>query len=80
MIAKSEAHTAALNAHQQKMAELEKRIDDAVKSWSGTGSICVDVDEYPRVVIDAVVDLYRDGGWSVSYSNNQRDGASLTLS
>jgi hypothetical protein len=79
MIPKSEATKVAQETYEAAAKALEARIDRVIRENVG-GSVYVDVIDVPRPAVDAVADKFRTGGWTVNYTDCQREGAALTLS
>jgi len=79
MIPKSEARQAAEQNHEALAKALEERVDKAIREWSGSGYVYVEVDDMPHIVTDAIAKKCVAGGWSVRRHDDQRDGSSLVL-
>ena len=76
MLTKTEV-TAKTTAEEDAAIKLwETKIDAALATHYGSTS--VDFSGTARVR-GRIVELYQAGGWSVTYHDDQRDGASLTF-
>ncbi len=66
---------------ERTAAMLEERIDNSLRSLSGSGSVCVDLP--PGTSMKArqlLIHTYSEAGWKVSYESDQRDGDYLRFS
>lgn len=79
MIPKSKAIEAQQKTYENQANELGKRVDAAIER-NTDGSVYVDIGCVARPAVEAVATKYRAGGWTVSITDSQRDGATMTLS
>lgn len=68
-------HVIALNEAQAKT--LRQIIEHAIANWVGGAINVTPVGR--QEVIHLVANEYRDAGWTVTFGNDQRDGAWMTL-
>lgn len=74
MITKTEATTRATAQEDAEFSHWEQKIDAALATH--TGRTIVDIGTSQRVR-ERLMAAYRKGGWTVTFHDSQREGASL---
>lgn len=68
----------ALQVNATKLADLERKIDEAlVRNFKpgDTYGVCITLGVYPGTYLySAMEEKYRQAGWKVEYESDQRDG------
>lgn len=73
MIRASEASRKILEAHAEAVRRAEGAIDEAIlKSQDARSVVATVPDCLHRVVCDRLVEVYRDGGWIVTFDVHQQ--------
>lgn len=77
MLKKADAVAKLTSAEDAEYAMWERKIDGVLQTFDGSATI--EVNHLSRRVRERLMQDYRAAGWTVTYGDDQRDGAWLTF-